>query len=140
MTVREDFPHSPVVQSKSPLFPELTTCLQRLLVFSMGARLKLQMGGYLRDQILKDVRIFNSVVAEAGQEKIDAADVMIKTKDAESQLEIVKEPSRSVATFTYPIDTDGNQKNGRLYVEDRFVFDADKNLLEVKRSFRMGPG
>jgi serine/threonine protein phosphatase PrpC len=106
----------------------------------MGTRLKLQMKGYFSDQILKDTRIFNSVVAEAGQEQIEAANVKVKTKDAESQLEVVKESDRSSATFTYPIDTDADQKNGRLYVEDRFVFDGEKRLLEVKRSFRMGSG
>src|SRR5215467_1590736 len=107
----------------------------------MGPRAKMQIEGYLRDQILKDTRIFNPVTGEAGKEKIYGSYVKVKTRDPDSQIEISWDGDQATATFTYTVDTDANKLNGRLYVDDRFVFDTkSQRLIDVNRSFRMGAG
>src|SRR5262249_7898005 len=83
----------------------------------------------------------NAVTGEAGKEKIDAADVKVKTKDPDSQIEISLDGDQATAILTYTVDTDADKQNGRLYLEDRFVFDPKaQKLIDVKRSFRMGAG
>src|SRR4030095_12179309 len=109
----------------------------------MGPHATMQMGGYLREQILKNAEVFfRPLLAETKKEKIGGGDVKLKTKDLESKIEIFVDPTQSTAVLTYPIDTDDKSGHGRIYVEDRFVFDpATKTLIgNPQRSFRLGDG
>src|SRR5262245_58655463 len=106
--------------------------------------IKFQMEGYLRDFILKDTDIFDPVVSrvdENSKESGKGFSPNIKTKDRQSQVEITKGSDHSTVVLSYPIDTDADASNGRLYLEDQFVFDrSTETLQEVHRTFRMSGG
>src|SRR4030095_5371780 len=102
--------------------------------------LKIQMGGYVRERILSNTDIFLPVTGETRKADLDGKPVNIKTGDAESQIEVSSDAKGRTAVFVYPLDNDPENSNGRLYVEDRFVFDPQTKTFEVDRQFRRAQG
>src|SRR5262245_59643820 len=100
--------------------------------------LKIQMNGYLRDRILGNAVIFVPDADDTLQSISDGDPkhpVVVKTVDLESRIDVSHHEKGLQASFIYPLDSDPDKTNGRLYAEDRFLFDPETKEFSVKRSF-----
>jgi PPM family protein phosphatase len=107
----------------------------------MAPQVTFKIEGSLRRNILANADIFTPVLGVTENLRVEGANPSIKTKDPESHLIVEVKPQSAEALFVYAVDIDDKPGNGRLYMEDRFVYDPkDKKLLDVKRDFRLGAG
>lgn len=102
----------------------------------MGPPLKIQMGGLVRAQILNNREIFTPILQETQKTVIDSKPVYLSTSDEESRISITSSGDQTTVLLTYAIDNDDDKSNGRLKLEDQFIYDnKTKKLLSVQRAF-----
>lgn len=108
----------------------------------MGSSLKFQMGsGYVRRQIIANSDIFAPIFVKTNRLALNGKPVLINTEDDEAKVKVEATSSQTTATFIYPVDTDEKDLNGRVYFEDRFVFNPkERKLIDVHRTYRMTAG
>jgi len=88
-------------------------------------------------RVSDDTRLLSPVVGELRKVSLPGEKLELKTADPESTVEFSTKPEGTSAILTYPLDTDDNPDNGRLYLEDRFlIHPTEKTLIDIKRSFR----
>ncbi len=98
----------------------------------MGGKVTSQLSQETRDLLKENRKFFEALVPA-----LQKAELGFKGVDPEARTETVALENGDVqVTFIYPLDNDGDQANGRLYVRDRFVFDkAEKELKNFHRDF-----
>lgn len=78
---------------------------------------------------------------EAVARVCESTRLALKGSDSEAVTEVeTGSGSDRTVTFVYPLDDNEIASDGRIYLKDRFVFDAgERRLLEYRRSFELHP-
>lgn len=90
-----------------------------------------------RELLRQNVGFFSGVVSLLGNEAKQAPLDMLG-KDRETRLERSTNGAGDVVVdFIYPLDNNDNPSDGRIYLKDRFIFDAsEQDLKKFERSFQ----
>ncbi|MBL7686077.1 MAG: hypothetical protein JNK65_08610 [Deltaproteobacteria bacterium] len=106
----------------------------------MGPTLTIPMDGSFRLKILANQDHLLPIIDEVRALNLGGASLSVNTQYKESQITIHREDGKKIAIFRYAIDSDDESTNGRIYVEDHFVLDEHKKLVDFQRSLSAGPG
>jgi|GEM_PF-6251023 len=106
----------------------------------MAPRVTFRIDGSLRKRIFDNSQIHWPIISENNLVTFDGQNPSIKTKDKESKVVVEATGSIVKTQFIYAIDVDDKPGNGRVYMEDEFVFDPQSKDFNCNRTFRLMPG
>lgn len=103
----------------------------------------------LKRRILRNLDFFNPLFEELSKHELNGQAITLNYGLPESSYSIeLKSPDKAILTFRYPLDSDQNPKNGRVYLEDHFEFNpqdtslqnASRKILSYNRVYVIGSG
>src|SRR4030095_6127651 len=112
----------------------------RGILAPMAPRVTFPLEGSLREKIFKNSQILWPIIAENKISTLEGQNPSIKTLDKESKVVAEAGPSSIKTRFIYAVDVDDKADNGRVYVEDEFIFDPKTKSFDCQRLFCLGPG